>query len=86
MLVFCYGVEREAGLGRKSGSYKFEKRQKELKKQKKKREKLERRQNKDFEDEPQPTLDGDALTGEPGEAEVDAEADAEAEPEQTPEP
>jgi len=32
-------------LGRKRGSYKFEKRQKELKKQKKKRDKLERRQN-----------------------------------------
>ena len=52
-------------MGRKSGSYKFEKRQKELKKQKKKKEKLERRQNKDFEDEPQPSLDGDALPGEP---------------------
>lgn len=33
-------------MGRKSGSYKFEKRQKELKKQKKKQEKMERRQNK----------------------------------------
>jgi hypothetical protein len=44
-------------LGRKSGSYKFEKRQKELKKQKKKREKLERRLNKggDADEEPQPT-------------------------------
>ena len=44
-------------MGRKSGSYKFEKRQKELKKQKKKREKLERRLNKggEIEDEPQPT-------------------------------
>jgi len=43
-------------LGRKRGSYKFEKRQKELKKQKKKRDKLERRQNKgEFDDEPQPT-------------------------------
>jgi len=46
-------------LGRKSGSYKFEKRQKELKKQKKKREKLERRQNKgdEFDDEPKPSVD-----------------------------
>jgi hypothetical protein len=44
-------------LGRKSGSYKFEKRQKELKKQKKKREKLERRLNKggQLDEEPQPT-------------------------------
>ena len=44
-------------MGRKSGSYKFEKRQKELKKQKKKREKLERRLNKggELDDEPQPT-------------------------------
>ena len=44
-------------MGKKRGSYKFEKRQKELKKQKKKREKLERRQNKGagFEEEPQPT-------------------------------
>jgi hypothetical protein len=43
-------------LGRKSGSYKFEKRQKELKKQKKKQEKMERRQNKgvDFLEEPEP--------------------------------
>jgi hypothetical protein len=42
-------------LGRKSGSYKFEKRQKELKKQKKRREKLERRQNKLTDDEPIPS-------------------------------
>ncbi len=44
-------------MGRKSGSYKFEKRQKELKKQKKKQEKLERRLNKggELDDEPQPT-------------------------------
>ena len=44
-------------MGRKSGSYKFEKRQKELKKQKKKREKLERRLNKggEIDEEPQPT-------------------------------
>lgn len=40
-------------MGRKGGSYKFEKRQKELKKQKKRREKLERRQTKlGDEDEP----------------------------------
>ena len=62
-------------MGRKSGSYKFEKRQKELKKQKKKREKLERRQNKEFEDEPQPSVDGDALPGE------NVEPDPEQEPE-----
>jgi len=44
-------------LGRKSGSYKFEKRQKELKKQKKKQDKLEKRLNKggEFDDEPQPS-------------------------------
>jgi hypothetical protein len=42
-------------LGRKGGSYKFEKRQKELKKQKKRREKLERRQNKADEVEPAPS-------------------------------
>ena len=49
-------------MGRKSGSYKFEKRQKELKKQKKKRDKLERRQNKgEFDDEPQPTNGADDL-------------------------
>jgi hypothetical protein len=42
-------------LGRKGGSYKFEKRQKELKKQKKRQKKLERRQNKDDEsNEPVP--------------------------------
>jgi hypothetical protein len=38
-------------LGRKKGSYKFEKRKKELKKQKKKQEKLARRQNKSTDDE-----------------------------------
>ena len=51
-------------MGRKSGSYKFEKRQKELKKQKKKQEKLERRQSKgaEFEDEPfEPELEGNGL-------------------------
>ena len=42
-------------MGRKGGSYKFEKRQKELKKQKKRREKLERRQKKDQDDEPIPS-------------------------------
>ena len=42
-------------MGRKGGSYKFEKRQKELKKQKKRREKLERRQKKDEEEEPTPS-------------------------------
>ncbi len=45
-------------MGRKGGSYKFEKRQKELKKKKKKQEKLERRLNKgpDAREEPQPTV------------------------------
>ena len=42
-------------MGRKGGSYKFEKRQKELKKQKKRRDKLERRQTKDEDDEPIPS-------------------------------
>jgi hypothetical protein len=46
-------------LGRKKGSYKFEKRQKELKKQKKKQEKLARRQNKGDEDtDEQPVPEG----------------------------
>jgi hypothetical protein len=38
-------------LGRKKGSYKFEKRQRELKKQKKRQEKLERRQKRPEEEE-----------------------------------
>ncbi len=38
---------KEVGLARKSGSYKFEKRQKELKKQKKRQEKLLRKQKGD---------------------------------------
>ncbi|HSL17524.1 MAG TPA: hypothetical protein VLB51_06415 [Methylomirabilota bacterium] len=43
-------------MGRKTGSYKFEKRQKELKKQKKRVEKMERRQSKENgDDEPSPT-------------------------------
>lgn len=42
-------------MGRKGGSYKFEKRQKELNKQKKRREKLERRQTKDEDEEPIPS-------------------------------
>lgn len=45
------GYVQEVRLGRKSGSYKFEKRQKELRKQKKKREKMLKRQNKEGEDE-----------------------------------
>ena len=46
-------------MGQKGGSYKFEKRQKDLKKQKKRRKKLERRQNKTDELEPAPsTADG----------------------------
>jgi hypothetical protein len=62
---------REAGLGRKKGSYKFEKRQKELKKQKKKREKMERRQNKGngSDEEPQPSFDIDAFLGTPVDSE-----------------
>ena len=63
-------------MGRKSGSYKFEKRQKELKKQKKKRDKLERRQNKgEFDDEPQPTMDVDSLVDGSTEPETDTEAE-----------
>ena len=52
-------------MGRKSGSYKFEKRQKELKKQKKKREKIERRLNKggEAESEPQPSTWAGELPG-----------------------
>jgi hypothetical protein len=42
-------------LGRKGGSYKFEKRQKELNKQKKRKEKLDRRQTKVEDDEPIPS-------------------------------
>ena len=50
-------------MGRKTGSYKFEKRQKELKKQKKKQEKLARRQKgRDALDEaPQPSSPFGAL-------------------------
>ena len=44
-------------MGRKGGSYKFEKRQKELKKQKKRREKVERRQ-KGTDEEGEPTPSG----------------------------
>lgn len=63
-------------MGRKSGSYKFEKRQKELKKQKKKREKMERRQNKgEFDDEPQPTMDFDHPVEGSSELETDTEAE-----------
>jgi hypothetical protein len=42
-------------LGRKGGSYKFEKRQKEINKQKKRREKLDRRQTKTDDEEPIPS-------------------------------
>jgi len=45
---------QEDRLARKRGSYKFDKRQRELAKQKKKKEKLERRQNKQEEPEPVP--------------------------------
>jgi len=54
---------KEAGLGRKSGSYKFEKRQKELKKMKKKQEKLERRQDKGDEFDDETPLDGEPESG-----------------------
>jgi hypothetical protein len=55
-------------LGRKGGSYKFEKRQKELKKQKKRRKKLERRQNKADELEPTPSM-AEGIFGEAPESE-----------------
>ena len=45
---------KEDGLARKSGSYKFEKRQKELRKQKKRQEKLRRKRGKDESPEPNP--------------------------------
>ena len=66
-------------MGRKSGSYKFEKRQKELRKQKKKQEKLERRQNKggEFDDEPQPNWGTEALPGGDPESEPEPEVDSE---------
>lgn len=62
-------------MGRKKGSYKFEKRQKELKKQKKKREKLERRQNKGngFDDEPQPSVELDDLLADTPETEPETD-------------
>jgi len=50
-------------LGRKGGSYKFEKRQKELNKQKKRKEKLDRRQTKIEDDEPVPS-DPEGVVGE----------------------
>jgi len=51
-------------VGRKGGSYKFEKRQKELKKQKKKRDKMARRQNKTDDEEPTPAFEGGVVLGE----------------------
>lgn len=51
-------------MGRKGGSYKFEKRQKELKKQKRKREKMARRQNKETDDEPIPPTGPGVVLGE----------------------
>jgi hypothetical protein len=61
---------KEVVLGRKGGSYKFEKRQKELKKKKKKQEKLERRLNKDPDtrEEPKPTVSLSDLVNDNGEA------------------
>ena len=64
-------------MGRKKGSYKFEKRQKELKKQKKKMEKLERRQNKgELDEEPQPSFDIEGFIG--TSVDDDSEEDSEA--------
>ena len=65
-------------MGRKKGSYQFEKRQKELKKQKKKMEKLQRRQNRgdDLEEEPQPAFDIEGFLGTP--VDSDSEEDSEA--------
>ena len=69
-------------MGRKSGSYKFEKRQIELKKQKKNREKLERRQNKGaLDEEPQPAGWVGGPIDTPGETESDPESDADTTPE-----
>ena len=64
-------------MGRKSGSYKFEKRQKELKKQKKKKDKLEKRQNKgdEFDNEPQPTVDLGSLLDAPGDDDLEFDED-----------
>ena len=74
-------------MGRKSGSYKFEKRQKELKKQKKKQDKLDKRLNKggEFDDEPQPTgweggpfdQDDDAKSDDASDADVEKTKDDE---------
>ena len=61
-------------MGRKSGSYKFEKRQKELKKQKKRREKLERRQNKEDDLEPTPSM-ADGIFGETSESDETPESE-----------
>lgn len=65
-------------MGRKKGSYRFEKRQKELKKQKKKREKLERRQSKNgaLEEEPQPSFDIEGFLGAPKEDEPEEDSEA----------
>ena len=65
-------------MGRKKGSYKFEKRQKELKKQKKKREKLERRQNKNgtLDEEPQPSFDIEGFIGTSVEDDSEEESEA----------
>jgi hypothetical protein len=51
-------------LGRKTGSYKFEKRQKELKKLKRRQDKLDRRQVKS-EDDDQPMTDDESVGIEP---------------------
>ena len=66
-------------MGRKKGSYKFEKRQKELKEQKKKRDKLERRQSKgdEFDDEPQPSVDLESLLDAPAKPDAETETDPE---------
>ncbi len=55
----------EGTLGRKSGAYKFEKRQKELARQKKRQEKLERKRKKQAEED---ALEGgDGSVADPGE-------------------
>ena len=64
-------------MGRKSGSYKFEKRQRELKKQKKKQEKIDRRLNKDpdVREEPEPTVTLSDLASDDEESATDDDSD-----------
>lgn len=64
-------------MGRKGGSYKFEKRKKELKKQKKKQEKIARRQNKNVDDDDEkPAIEGfDQLFKPSQDSDTDSEDD-----------